>query len=72
MFCVKYIYRICREFEAIKERALKIPETTEEMIETILYVKNVKTKGIQDLLLRIKVKDSFNSASFTKHTHLDK
>ncbi|NXH14929.1 DYH12 protein, partial [Bucco capensis] len=46
--------KICREFEAIKEHALKIPETTEEMVETIAYIKMVKTKGIQDLLLRIQ------------------
>ncbi|NXL48091.1 DYH7 protein, partial [Podilymbus podiceps] len=46
--------KICSEFEAIKERALKVPETTEEMVETIAYIKKVKTKGIQDLLLRIK------------------
>uniref|UniRef100_A0A663M9S7 Dynein axonemal heavy chain 12 n=1 Tax=Athene cunicularia TaxID=194338 RepID=A0A663M9S7_ATHCN len=46
--------KICREFEAIKERALKVPKTTEEMVETIAYIKKVKTKGIQDLLLRIK------------------
>jgi len=36
---------------------LKAPETTEEMVETIAYIKKVKTKGIQDLLLRIKVND---------------
>ncbi|XP_063204072.1 dynein axonemal heavy chain 12 isoform X1 [Chroicocephalus ridibundus] len=46
--------KICREFEAIKERALKVPETTEEMVEARAYIKKVKTKGIQDLLLRIK------------------
>ncbi|NXE11184.1 DYH7 protein, partial [Lophotis ruficrista] len=46
--------KICREFEAIKERALKVPETTEEMVEMIDYVQKVKTKGIQELLLRIK------------------
>ncbi|PKU33047.1 dynein heavy chain axonemal [Limosa lapponica baueri] len=45
---------ICREFEAIKERALKVPETTEEMVEARAYIKNVKTKGIQELLIRIK------------------
>lgn len=27
------------------------------MVETIDYIKKVKTKGIQDLLLRIKVND---------------
>uniref|UniRef100_A0A8C9LDZ8 Dynein axonemal heavy chain 12 n=1 Tax=Pavo cristatus TaxID=9049 RepID=A0A8C9LDZ8_PAVCR len=47
-------YMICREFEAIKERALKVPESTEEMVETIAYIKEVKAKGIQDLSLRIK------------------
>ncbi|XP_040538200.1 dynein axonemal heavy chain 12 isoform X2 [Gallus gallus] len=46
--------KICREFEAIKERALKVPESTEEMVETIAYIKEVKAKGIQDLSLRIK------------------
>nr|XP_021153643.1 dynein heavy chain 12, axonemal isoform X1 [Columba livia]XP_021153644.1 dynein heavy chain 12, axonemal isoform X1 [Columba livia]XP_021153645.1 dynein heavy chain 12, axonemal isoform X1 [Columba livia]XP_021153646.1 dynein heavy chain 12, axonemal isoform X1 [Columba livia]XP_021153647.1 dynein heavy chain 12, axonemal isoform X1 [Columba livia]XP_021153648.1 dynein heavy chain 12, axonemal isoform X1 [Columba livia] len=46
--------KICREFETIKKRALKVPETTEEMVETIAYIKKVKTEGIQDLSLRIK------------------
>ncbi|XP_025934664.1 dynein heavy chain 12, axonemal [Apteryx rowi] len=46
--------KICRDFEAIKERALKVPETTEEMLETMAYIKKAKTKGIQELLLRIK------------------
>ncbi|XP_057273659.1 dynein axonemal heavy chain 12 isoform X3 [Pezoporus wallicus] len=46
--------KICREFEAIKERALKVPETAEEMVETVAYMKKVKEKDIKDLLLRIK------------------
>ncbi|NWU76504.1 DYH7 protein, partial [Onychorhynchus coronatus] len=46
--------KICREFETIKERALKVPETTEEMVETIGYTKQVKTKDIPDLVLRSK------------------
>ncbi|XP_010136445.1 PREDICTED: dynein heavy chain 12, axonemal-like, partial [Buceros rhinoceros silvestris] len=46
--------KICREFEAVKERALTVPETTEEMVETRAYIQKVKTEGIQDLLLRIK------------------
>ncbi|XP_015203470.2 dynein axonemal heavy chain 12 isoform X1 [Lepisosteus oculatus] len=44
---------ICREFETIKETALRIPETTEEMIEMIAYVEHTKTKGIQELSSRI-------------------
>ncbi|NWI88768.1 DYH7 protein, partial [Pitta sordida] len=46
--------KICREFEAIQECALKVPETTEEMVETQDFIKRVKTKDIQDLLLRNK------------------
>ncbi|XP_030314514.1 dynein heavy chain 12, axonemal [Calypte anna] len=46
--------KICREFEAIGEHALKVPETTEEMVETVAYVQKVRTEGIQDLLIRIK------------------
>ncbi|NXY12857.1 DYH7 protein, partial [Atrichornis clamosus] len=45
---------ICREFEAIKECALKVPETTEEMVEIMDYIRKVKTKDIKDLLLRSK------------------
>ncbi|NXF75625.1 DYH7 protein, partial [Sclerurus mexicanus] len=46
--------KICSEFETIKERALKVPETTEEMVETIDYIKKAKTKDIPDLVLRSK------------------
>ncbi|XP_032996859.1 dynein heavy chain 12, axonemal [Lacerta agilis] len=45
---------ICKEFETIKERALKPPETTEEMMESILYIDKAKTVGIQSLYERIK------------------
>uniref|UniRef100_A0A7M4G3F0 Dynein axonemal heavy chain 12 n=1 Tax=Crocodylus porosus TaxID=8502 RepID=A0A7M4G3F0_CROPO len=46
--------KICQEFETIKDHALKIPETTEEMMETITYVEKAKTTGIQELIVRIK------------------
>uniref|UniRef100_A0A8C8RTS4 Dynein heavy chain linker domain-containing protein n=1 Tax=Pelusios castaneus TaxID=367368 RepID=A0A8C8RTS4_9SAUR len=46
--------KICKEFETIRERSLKVPETTEEMMETIAYVEKAKTTGIQELLIRIK------------------
>ncbi|KAG8523853.1 Dynein heavy chain 7, axonemal [Galemys pyrenaicus] len=42
------------EFEAIKDHALKVPETTEEMMELIAYVEKARTSGIQELALRIK------------------
>ncbi|XP_037760095.1 dynein axonemal heavy chain 12 isoform X2 [Chelonia mydas] len=46
--------KICKEFETIKERALKVPETTEEMMEMIAYVEKAKTTGIQALLIKIQ------------------
>ncbi|XP_070633246.1 dynein axonemal heavy chain 12 isoform X10 [Bos indicus] len=45
---------ICSEFEAVKEHALKVPETTEEMMELISYVEKARTVGIQELVSRIK------------------
>lgn len=41
----------------IKERALKIPATTEEMMESIAYIENAKTVGLQKLKERIKASD---------------
>ncbi|XP_056131285.1 dynein axonemal heavy chain 12 [Lampris incognitus] len=37
---------ICREFETIQERALKVPENTEDMTEMIAYITYTKTEGI--------------------------
>ncbi|KAM6176988.1 dynein axonemal heavy chain 12 [Erethizon dorsatum] len=45
---------ICSEFEAIKERALKVPETTEEMMDLMSYVEKARTARIQELVLRIQ------------------
>ncbi|XP_031217595.1 dynein heavy chain 12, axonemal [Mastomys coucha] len=45
---------ICSEFEVIKEHALRVPETTEEMMELIAFVERARTIGIQDLALRIQ------------------
>ncbi|KAI4553815.1 hypothetical protein MJT46_015995 [Ovis ammon polii x Ovis aries] len=50
----RYYVSICSEFEAIKEHALKVPETTEEMMELISYVEKARTVGIQELVSRIK------------------
>ncbi|KFO19799.1 Dynein heavy chain 7, axonemal [Fukomys damarensis] len=43
------------EFEAIKERALKVPETTEEMMDLIAYIEKARTIKIQELVLRIQL-----------------
>ncbi|XP_078207368.1 dynein axonemal heavy chain 12 isoform X11 [Callithrix jacchus] len=45
---------ICSEFEAIKEHALKVPETTEEMMDLITYVEKARTAGIEELISRIQ------------------
>ncbi|XP_006892348.1 PREDICTED: dynein heavy chain 12, axonemal [Elephantulus edwardii] len=44
---------ICSDFEAIREHALKIPETTEEMMELINFVEKARTYGVQELISRI-------------------
>ncbi|XP_053325574.1 dynein axonemal heavy chain 12 [Spea bombifrons] len=45
--------KICREFEMIKEQALKVPITTEDVIEEITFVEKVKTIGLVELKARI-------------------
>jgi dynein heavy chain len=52
----EYYVSICSEFEAIKEHALKVPETTEEMMDLISYVEKARTVGIQELAERIQVR----------------
>uniref|UniRef100_A0A8C7MDM0 Dynein axonemal heavy chain 12 n=1 Tax=Oncorhynchus kisutch TaxID=8019 RepID=A0A8C7MDM0_ONCKI len=44
---------ICQEFENIKEKALKVPETTEDMTDMIAYIGHAKTKGIEELNAKI-------------------
>ncbi|CAH2313072.1 Hypothetical predicted protein [Pelobates cultripes] len=45
--------RICTEFEMIKEHALRAPVTTEDVIEAIDFVEQVKTKGLVALKAQI-------------------
>ncbi|XP_071816044.1 dynein axonemal heavy chain 12-like isoform X3 [Apostichopus japonicus] len=44
---------ICNDFEYMKERALKSPEGTEEMMDMISYVEKARIEGIQKLGDRI-------------------
>ncbi|XP_073425921.1 dynein axonemal heavy chain 12 [Dendrobates tinctorius] len=44
---------ICIEFEKIKEQALKVPETTEDVIEEIAFVEQAKNKSLVELKSRI-------------------
>lgn len=48
--------RICQEFETIRETALKVPETTEDITEMLSYIGHVKTKGIEELNGKIMVR----------------
>ncbi|XP_071374585.1 dynein axonemal heavy chain 12 [Centroberyx affinis] len=41
--------QICREFETIKEKALTVPENTEDMTQMIAYISDTKTNGIAKL-----------------------
>ncbi|XP_065142099.1 dynein axonemal heavy chain 12-like [Paramisgurnus dabryanus] len=45
--------QICKEFEIIKDKAVKVPETTEDMTAMIAYIDHVKTKEIKELNNRI-------------------
>ncbi|XP_066529410.1 dynein axonemal heavy chain 12 [Hoplias malabaricus] len=45
--------QICEEFETIRDKALKLPETTEDMTEMIAYIDHAKTKGTEELSSKI-------------------
>lgn len=49
------LQRICSEFETITEKALKVPENTEDMTQMVDYINFTKTKGITELNEKIKV-----------------
>ncbi|XP_019624138.1 PREDICTED: dynein heavy chain 12, axonemal-like isoform X1 [Branchiostoma belcheri] len=44
---------ICKEFETIKERALKDPENSEEMMDQISYIEQARSVGLLQLNNRI-------------------
>lgn len=46
-------FSICKEFENIENRALKEPETSEELIDMISFVENARTQGMVQLNERI-------------------
>uniref|UniRef100_A0A665TVC1 Dynein heavy chain linker domain-containing protein n=1 Tax=Echeneis naucrates TaxID=173247 RepID=A0A665TVC1_ECHNA len=47
--------QICSEFETIREKALRVPETTEDMTQMVEYINVIKTKGIKELNEKILV-----------------
>ncbi|XP_060913896.1 dynein axonemal heavy chain 12 [Labrus mixtus] len=59
--------QICSEFETIREKAVKIPETTEEMTELIGYIHLIKTNGIAQL--NEKIKEAYCRLTYLLHVH---
>ena len=47
-------YSICKEFEGIKQRALKVPEDTLEMTDMMKFIKDAKTARLVKLNEQIK------------------
>lgn len=50
-----FLWRICSEFETIRETALKTPETTEDIIQLIDFINYTKAEGIEELKEKIQV-----------------
>ncbi|GAB1601341.1 dynein heavy chain 12, axonemal-like isoform X2 [Argonauta hians] len=46
---------ICKEFEYIKQRAQKEPETSEELMEMLAFVEMAQSVGLTNLAKRIKI-----------------
>ena len=51
-----FIHRICHEFYDIRRRALKEPESTEELMELTSFIENARTMGMLSLNERIHVR----------------
>lgn len=48
-----FCFSICEEFQNIQDRALREPETSEELIDMISFVENARTQGMVQLNERI-------------------
>jgi len=48
--------RICDEFNTIQKRAIKEPETSEELMEMTLFVEQARSIGMIKLNQRIQVR----------------
>ena len=53
-FIFSFILSICDEFEKIKSKALKRPDTTEELNDMVKFIEKAKNEGIIVLTERIK------------------
>jgi dynein heavy chain len=50
---ILFHFSICQEFHTIKERALKTPETSEELMEMTAFVEHSRNMGMVKLNERI-------------------
>uniref|UniRef100_A0A8B9LHE3 Dynein axonemal heavy chain 12 n=1 Tax=Astyanax mexicanus TaxID=7994 RepID=A0A8B9LHE3_ASTMX len=58
---------ICEEFETIQKKAMKKPETTEDMIEMIAYISHARTKGLEEL--HSKIMETHQRFTHLLHVH---
>ena len=42
---------ICNQFDEIKARVLKVPDSTKEMLETVAYMEHESSKGLLILII---------------------
>ncbi|CAK8689424.1 unnamed protein product [Clavelina lepadiformis] len=59
---------ICSKFEQIKQRCLKVPENSEEMMDMIEFVKEARTVGVTELKERIT--ESHKRLNYLLDVHL--
>ncbi|CAL8325422.1 unnamed protein product [Merluccius merluccius] len=59
--------QICQEFETIREKALNVPESIEDITEMISYVAHIKTEGIA--VLQEKIMDAYRRLNYLLDVH---
>jgi len=59
---------ICNQFDEIKTRVLKTPDSTKEMLETVAYMEHQSSKGMLEMSKRIAL--SMNRLVFFMDVHL--
>ncbi|KAG7228180.1 hypothetical protein INR49_013343 [Caranx melampygus] len=60
--------QICSEFETIREKALKVPESSEEMTQMVEYINFTKTTGIAQL--NEKIMESLSRVIYLSDVHI--
>ena len=61
-------HKVCAEFEKIKAKALKKPETTQELNEIAKFIDTAKSTGI--VQLGVQIRELQRSMAFLLDTHL--